>query len=76
VKVDGMVALKTIASFKASYDLSWRQFDLVKTSFLIHIEKNGWLKKHQQALALFFMLTLDVSMGRKNPALLRRVCLS
>ncbi|KAG2031685.1 hypothetical protein BDR03DRAFT_936269 [Suillus americanus] len=61
-RVDGMVALKTIASFKASqkalqdHDLSWHQFDLAKTSFLIHIEKNGWPKKHQQALALFFML--------------------
>lgn len=61
-KVDGIVALKTIASFKASqkalqdHDLSWRQFDLAKTSFLIHIEKNGWPEKHQQALALFFTL--------------------
>ncbi|KAG2125468.1 hypothetical protein DEU56DRAFT_759207 [Suillus clintonianus] len=61
-RVDGMVALKTIASFKASqkavqdHDLSWRQFDLAKTSFLIHIEKNGWPEKHQQALALFFTL--------------------
>ncbi|KAG2034630.1 hypothetical protein BDR03DRAFT_900893, partial [Suillus americanus] len=61
-KVDGIVALKTIASFKASqkalqdHDLSWRQFDLAKTSFLIHIKKNGWPEKHQQALALFFTL--------------------
>ncbi|KAG1844208.1 hypothetical protein DFJ58DRAFT_803211 [Suillus subalutaceus] len=61
-KVKGIVALKTIASFKASHkalhdhDLSWRQFDLAKTSFLIHIEKNGWPEKHQQALALFFTL--------------------
>ncbi|KAG1795898.1 uncharacterized protein BJ212DRAFT_1450699 [Suillus subaureus] len=61
-KVDSTVALKTLASFKASHkvlqdhDLSWRQFDLAKTSFLIHIEKSGWLDKHQQALALFFTL--------------------
>lgn len=61
-KVDGIVALKTIASFKASqkavqdYRLSWWQFDLVKTSFLIHIEKNIWPEKHQQSLALFFTL--------------------
>ncbi|KAG1718453.1 hypothetical protein EDD22DRAFT_963840 [Suillus occidentalis] len=61
-KVDGIVALKTIASFKASqkalqdHDLSWHQFDLAKTSFLIHIKKSGWPEKHQQALALFFML--------------------
>ncbi|KAG2040985.1 hypothetical protein BDR03DRAFT_1089621 [Suillus americanus] len=62
VKVDGIVSLKMIASFKASqkalqdHDLSWHQFDLAKTSFLIHIEKNGWPEKHQQALALFFTL--------------------
>lgn len=61
-KVDGVIALKTLASFKASqkaiqdHDLSWRQFDLAKTSFLVHIEKGGWPEKHQQALALFFTL--------------------
>jgi hypothetical protein len=61
-KVDSMVTLKTLASFKASHkalqdhDLSWHQFDLAKTSFLVHIEKNGWPEKHQQALALFFTL--------------------
>ncbi|KAG1744194.1 hypothetical protein EDB19DRAFT_1927331 [Suillus lakei] len=52
-KVDGIVALKTIASFKASqkalqdHDLSY---------FLVHIKKNNWPQKHQQALALFFTL--------------------
>ncbi|KAG1822657.1 uncharacterized protein BJ212DRAFT_1263892, partial [Suillus subaureus] len=62
MRVNGMVALKTNVSFKASqkalqdHDLSWCQFDLAKTSFLIHIEKNGWPEKHQQVLALFFML--------------------
>ncbi|KAG1875664.1 hypothetical protein F4604DRAFT_2007512 [Suillus subluteus] len=61
-KVDGMVALKTLASSKASHkaiqdhDLLWRQFDLAKTSFLVHIEKSGWPEKHQQSLALFFTL--------------------
>ncbi|KAG1846465.1 hypothetical protein F4604DRAFT_1595008 [Suillus subluteus] len=61
-KVNGMVALKTLASSKASHkaiqdhDLSWRQFDLAKTSFLVHIEKSGWPEKHQQSLALFFTL--------------------
>lgn len=61
-KVNGMVALKMIASFKASnkvlqdHNLSWWQFDLAKTSFLIHIEKGGWPEKHQQLLALFFTL--------------------
>ncbi|KAG0707932.1 hypothetical protein DFH29DRAFT_979562 [Suillus ampliporus] len=57
-KVDGFVALKPVASFKASqkalqdHDLSWRQFDMAKTSYLVHIEKCGWLDKHQQALAM------------------------
>ncbi|KAG1812702.1 hypothetical protein EV424DRAFT_1568082 [Suillus variegatus] len=61
-KVDGYVAFKPMASFKASqkalqdHDLSWRQFDMAKTSFLVHIDKNGWPDKHQQALALFFTL--------------------
>jgi len=61
-RVDGFVALKSVSSFKASnkalqdHDLSWRQFDMAKTSFLIHIEKSGWLEKHQQALTLFFTL--------------------
>ncbi|KAG1742142.1 hypothetical protein EDB19DRAFT_1827796 [Suillus lakei] len=61
-EVDGIIALKTLASFKASHkalqdhDLSWRQFDLAKTSFPVHIEKSGWPDKHQQALALFFTL--------------------
>lgn len=45
---DGMVAPKTIASFKASQkavqNLSWRQFDLAKTSFLVHTEKNRAVK--------------------------------
>ncbi|KAG0706722.1 hypothetical protein DFH29DRAFT_995588 [Suillus ampliporus] len=61
-KVEGMVALKPVASFKASqkalqdHDLSWRQFDLAKTSYLVHLEKCSWPEKHQQALAMFFML--------------------
>jgi hypothetical protein len=64
-KVDGIVALKMIASFKASqkavqdHDLSWQQFDLAKTSFLVHIEKGGWPEKHQQALAMFFTLVTN-----------------
>ncbi|KAG2339814.1 hypothetical protein BDR05DRAFT_857204, partial [Suillus weaverae] len=48
-RVDGIVALKMLALFKASHkalqdhNLSWRQFDLVKTSILIHIRNvDGW----------------------------------
>ncbi|KAG1724164.1 uncharacterized protein EDB91DRAFT_1062977, partial [Suillus paluster] len=61
-KVDGFIAFKPVSSFKASqkalqdHDLSWRQFDIAKTSFLVHIEKCAWPEKHQQVLALFFML--------------------
>ncbi|KAG2108091.1 hypothetical protein BD769DRAFT_1392783 [Suillus cothurnatus] len=64
-KVNGIVVLKTIALFKASqkaiqdHDLSWRQFDLAKTSFLVHIKKGGWPEKHQQALAMFFTLVTN-----------------
>ncbi|KAG1900881.1 uncharacterized protein F5891DRAFT_1187964 [Suillus fuscotomentosus] len=61
-KIDGIVTLKSFSSFKASnkalqdHDLSWRQFDMAKTSFLVHIEKASWPDKHQMTLALFFML--------------------
>ncbi|KAG1727367.1 uncharacterized protein EDB91DRAFT_1316072 [Suillus paluster] len=61
-KVDGFIAFKPISSFKASqkalqdHDLLWHQFDIAKTSFLVHIEKCAWPEKHQQVLALFFML--------------------
>ncbi|KAG1810856.1 uncharacterized protein BJ212DRAFT_1252421, partial [Suillus subaureus] len=47
-KVNGMVTLKMLALFKASHkalqdhDLLWQQFNLAKTSFLVHIEKSGW----------------------------------
>lgn len=61
-RVDDVVAFKPMSSFKASqkalqdHDLSWRQFDIAKTSFLVHIEKCGWPEKHQQALAMFFTI--------------------
>ncbi|KAG1891758.1 uncharacterized protein F5891DRAFT_964150, partial [Suillus fuscotomentosus] len=61
-KIDSIVALKSFSSFKASnkalqdHDLSWRQFDMAKTSFLVHIEKASWPNKHQMALVLFFTL--------------------
>ncbi|KAG2344672.1 hypothetical protein BDR05DRAFT_857887, partial [Suillus weaverae] len=47
-KVDGYVAFKPMASFKASqkvlqdHDLSWWQFNIAKMSFLVHIDKCGW----------------------------------
>ncbi|KAG1789993.1 uncharacterized protein HD556DRAFT_755777 [Suillus plorans] len=60
-KVDDFVALKPVASFKASrkavqdHNLEWRQFDLAKNSFLLHINKLKWPEKHQRALTMFFM---------------------
>ncbi|KAG1907548.1 uncharacterized protein F5891DRAFT_974248 [Suillus fuscotomentosus] len=60
-KVDDFVALKAVAAFKLSrkaiqdYGLEWRQFDMVKNSFLLYINKLKWLEKHQCALTMFFM---------------------
>lgn len=60
-KVDDFIALKPVASFKASrkaiqdHNLEWRQFDLAKNSFLLHINKLKWPEKHQRALTMFFM---------------------
>ncbi|KAG1787468.1 uncharacterized protein HD556DRAFT_1246761 [Suillus plorans] len=60
-KVEDFVALKPVASFKASHraiqdhSLEWRQFDLTKNSFLLHINKLKWPEKHQCALTMFFM---------------------
>ncbi|KAG1819993.1 hypothetical protein EV424DRAFT_1539667 [Suillus variegatus] len=59
-KVDDFVALKPVAFFKASrkaiqdHNLEWRQFDLAKNSFLLHINKLKWPEKHhKQALLLY-----------------------
>ncbi|KAG2154222.1 uncharacterized protein EDB93DRAFT_1239585 [Suillus bovinus] len=60
-KVDDFVALKPVASFKASrkaiqdHSLEWRQFDLAKNNFLLYINKLNWPEKHQRALTMFFM---------------------
>ncbi|KAG1796526.1 hypothetical protein EV424DRAFT_1333886 [Suillus variegatus] len=60
-KVEDFVALKPVASFKASrkaiqdHGLEWRQFDLAKNSFLLYINKLNWPEKHQRALTMFFM---------------------
>ncbi|KAG2132238.1 hypothetical protein BD769DRAFT_1354866 [Suillus cothurnatus] len=60
-KVDDFVALKTVASFRPSrkviqdHGLEWRQFNMVKNSFLVYINKLNWPEKHQRALTMFFM---------------------
>ncbi|KAG1849109.1 hypothetical protein C8R48DRAFT_778695 [Suillus tomentosus] len=53
-KVEDFVALKLVASFKASrkaiqdHNLEWRQFDLTKNSFLLYINKLNWPDKHHK----------------------------
>ncbi|KAG0694955.1 hypothetical protein DFH29DRAFT_838020, partial [Suillus ampliporus] len=60
-KVDDFIALKPVASFKPSHkvvqdhSLEWRQFDMAKNSFLLHINKLNWPEKHQRAIMMFFM---------------------
>ncbi|KAG0694561.1 hypothetical protein DFH29DRAFT_1072861 [Suillus ampliporus] len=60
-KVDDFIALKPVASFKPSckvvqdHSLEWRQFDMAKNSFLLHINKPNWPEKHQRAITMFFM---------------------
>ena len=64
-KVDGFVALKPVASFKASKnvtkdkDLSWRQMTMGKNSMLHHMSKLGWPEKHVNALAHFYFILED-----------------
>ncbi|KAG2339796.1 hypothetical protein BDR05DRAFT_891245, partial [Suillus weaverae] len=61
MKVDNFVALKTVASLRPSHKviqdhgLEWCQFDMVKNSFLVYINKLNWPEKHQCALTMFFM---------------------
>jgi hypothetical protein len=71
-KVDGFIALKPIASFKASrsvlrdVDLTWRQMTMGKTSLLHHMARAGWSASHTTALAHFF-LNLEMSDYRSRP---------
>ncbi|KIK79875.1 hypothetical protein PAXRUDRAFT_74063, partial [Paxillus rubicundulus Ve08.2h10] len=36
-------------------NLSWKQFNLGKNNFLLHIAKIEWLAEHQASLTVFFM---------------------
>jgi len=64
-KLDGFVALKPVASFRASKyvtkdkDLSWRQMTMGKNSMLHHMNKLGWPEKHVNALAHFYFILED-----------------
>ncbi|KIK74221.1 hypothetical protein PAXRUDRAFT_20096 [Paxillus rubicundulus Ve08.2h10] len=57
----GSLSLKSMVSSWPSHkalhdhDLSWKQFDLGKNNFLLHISKMEWLAEHQASLAIFFM---------------------
>ena len=63
--LDGFVAFKPVASFKASKnaikdrDLSWRQMTMGKNSMLHHMNKLGWPDKHINALAHFYFILED-----------------
>jgi hypothetical protein len=59
------LSLKSTASCRPSSkalhdrDLTWRQFDLAKNNFLLHIAKLGWPEEHQASLAMFFMTIIS-----------------
>jgi hypothetical protein len=64
-KLDDFVALKPVASFRASKnvikdkDLTWRQMTMGKSSMLHHMNKLGWPEKHINALAHFYFVLED-----------------
>ncbi|KIK75118.1 hypothetical protein PAXRUDRAFT_19265 [Paxillus rubicundulus Ve08.2h10] len=41
------------------HDLAWRQFDLGKNNFLLHIRKLSWPQEHQASLTIFFMTIIS-----------------
>ncbi|KAF8811032.1 hypothetical protein BYT27DRAFT_7073606, partial [Phlegmacium glaucopus] len=64
-EVNGVIALKPIASFKASKhiikdrDLTWRQMIMGKNAMIHQMNKLGWPEKHVNALALFYLKLED-----------------
>ena len=65
-KVDDLVALKPVTSFKASHnvipdaDLTWRQMNVGKNTMLHFMDLCNWPQKHVQSLAHFyFNIELD-----------------
>ncbi|KAF8801571.1 hypothetical protein BYT27DRAFT_7114696, partial [Phlegmacium glaucopus] len=64
-EVNGIMALKPMASLKASKniikdrDLSWRQMTMGKNLMLHHMSKLGWPEKHINALAHFYFKLED-----------------
>ena len=72
-KVDDLVALKPVASLKASRnvvsdtDLTWRQLNVGKNTMLRYMDLCGWPSRHTQSFAHFyFNLELDPMRARPN----------
>ena len=72
-KIDDLVALKPVASFKASRnviqdaDLTWRQMNIAKNNMLRYMDLCGWPPRHSQSFAHFyFNLELDPMHARPN----------
>ena len=72
-KVDDLVALKPVASFKASWnvipnaDLTWNQLNVGKNTLIRYMEICSWIQKHIQSFAHFyFNLELDLMHARPN----------
>jgi hypothetical protein len=59
-KLDDFIALKPVASFRASknvikdQDLTWRQMTMGKNSMIHHMNKLGWPEKHIDSFAHFY----------------------
>ncbi|KIK76209.1 hypothetical protein PAXRUDRAFT_170631 [Paxillus rubicundulus Ve08.2h10] len=57
----GFLLLKSTALHRPSskvlhdHDLSWRQFNIGKNNFLLHIARMDWPAEHQATLAMFFI---------------------
>jgi len=60
MRVDNLVALKLVASFKASQnviqdaDLTWRQMNVSKNTMLQYMDLCSWLQKHVQSFTHFY----------------------
>jgi hypothetical protein len=71
-KVDDLVALKPVTSFKAlqnvipDADLIWRQMNVGKNTMLQYLEICGWPPKHIQSFTHFYF-NLELDLMRSRP---------
>ena len=71
-KVDNLIALKAVASFKASWnfildmDLTWRQMNISKNTMLCFMDLTDWPQKHIQSFAHFYF-NIEVDPMRLQP---------